>query len=480
MQRNKQISVKSLKLDLKNFRALPQTNEIEAIRSLYSAAPDWYEALLVAIAEEGYLSLEEIGVLKEGNQKIVLEGNRRVSIFKILLGIIPLRKLNIPFKASTIEKIESITEEWKLQNSKIPCMVFEDAEEPLLRRIVRRTHGNDDLAGRKPWESISKARESRDVQKIPVPELDLLERILEVGHHHNEENAKKWRSNFKFTVFYEVIRKFCTNWKISLSDLRDRYATNDLPAPTMDVLERVVADIGNGLIAYKQIRQTSFYEGYDLSPLPTVPGSALIGHDPKPTESHALNNEKGNSSTAQSANTKELQGGQPQEKKTLSTTSSPTSTHSRTILPGTIRHSAGLIKEINPTGFKSKDKLAVILREMQKVNNDETPNAFGILMRTLIDLSVTEFCETNQLKLKKDILIEKIKTAHAYILNMSSNRAATERELTTAFNALMDPTSAVSTALLNVITHRRNALATPGSLRIGFANIMPFLHALGL
>lgn len=114
------------------------------------------------IAENGYLSLEEIGILEENGKKIVLEGNRRVSVFKILLGYVPIEKLNVKLSRKAQETIESITAEWKQENSKIPCQIFSSEDAPRLRHIIRRTHGVDEKAGRYTWASISKARESRD------------------------------------------------------------------------------------------------------------------------------------------------------------------------------------------------------------------------------------------------------------------------------------------------------------------------------
>ena len=60
------LSVKQLKLDLNNFRTVPQKNEISAVHAMISINPDWFWALMESLLADGYHPTENIIVLKSG------------------------------------------------------------------------------------------------------------------------------------------------------------------------------------------------------------------------------------------------------------------------------------------------------------------------------------------------------------------------------------------------------------------------------
>ena len=476
MPKQKKLSVKSLKLDLTNFRALPQANEIEEIRILYYSAPEWFEGLLFSIAKEGYSSLESIGVLEKNGKYIVLEGNRRVSIFKLLLGVYSYNRLAIKMSKRAQEVIESISSQWRTENSKVPCIVFNDGEEEILREIVRRTHGIDNKAARKTWESISKARESRDQQGNSEPELDLIEAILKKGAHHSEEQAKAWLSNIKFSLFQEIARELSKRIKISVEDIRDRYAANDLNAHTIDALERIVAQIGQKKLKFSDIRKGNrdFYFNLHLQEENITPGYQFIEQTSGGNSSSEPPTEVAKTTTQPAHEQGGTAGPTPKSP-------APVKRKDTSPLPGTIRHCEQLIGSLSFASFpKSKDKLKVLQKEMKIVNTDDTPNALASLFRSLLDLTFTEYCEINKLQPKKDNLLSKIKIAHDHILNSTADRVNTERDLTQPLTALIDQYSCISTAALNVIIHRKGSVASPGDLRLGIYRVIPLLRAIGM
>ena len=82
-----QIEVSKLKLDLKNFRTVPQKKEADAIKAMISIKPDRFFAVMESIIEDGYLPTENIIVLKDGTDNIVKEGNRRIAALKLIHGL---------------------------------------------------------------------------------------------------------------------------------------------------------------------------------------------------------------------------------------------------------------------------------------------------------------------------------------------------------------------------------------------------------
>ena len=63
MPTTSQLEVSKLKLDLKNFRTVPQKKEIDAIKAMISIKPDRFFAVMESIIEDGYLPTENIIVL---------------------------------------------------------------------------------------------------------------------------------------------------------------------------------------------------------------------------------------------------------------------------------------------------------------------------------------------------------------------------------------------------------------------------------
>ena len=73
--------VADLRLDLRNFRTVPQKSELAAVRAVVSANPDWFWALTESLLDDGYLPTENILVLENGTPGsglVVKEGNRRI------------------------------------------------------------------------------------------------------------------------------------------------------------------------------------------------------------------------------------------------------------------------------------------------------------------------------------------------------------------------------------------------------------------
>ena len=121
-----QIEVSNLKLDLKNFRTVPQKKEADAIKAMISIKPDRFFAVMESIIEDGYLPTENIIVLKDGTDNIVKEGNRRVAALKLIHGLYKLSDFGLP--TSIIDSINNIDPKWKTENLKVPCTIFSAKE----------------------------------------------------------------------------------------------------------------------------------------------------------------------------------------------------------------------------------------------------------------------------------------------------------------------------------------------------------------
>ena len=63
MSKNAELEVKKLSLDLKNFRTVPQKNELMAIKAMISISPDRFFAVMESIIDLGYTPTENIIIL---------------------------------------------------------------------------------------------------------------------------------------------------------------------------------------------------------------------------------------------------------------------------------------------------------------------------------------------------------------------------------------------------------------------------------
>jgi hypothetical protein len=174
------LQVKQLRLDLTNFRTVPQADETHALHALVSIDPDHFWGIADSLLEYGYLATENIVVLKasaDDKQPIVKEGNRRIGALKLILGLLTLKDLDIP--SSIQDKINAkATSDWEKINSDVPRLIYESNEAEAADRVVARTHGYAELAGRLKWNAVARARHNRDKNGAKEPMLDLLEKYL--------------------------------------------------------------------------------------------------------------------------------------------------------------------------------------------------------------------------------------------------------------------------------------------------------------
>ncbi|RJQ48515.1 MAG: hypothetical protein C4528_02535 [Gammaproteobacteria bacterium] len=182
MPTTKLLPIKQLKLDLSNFRTVPQSSETNAIHAMISINPDWFWALTESLLEDGYHPTENIIVLKDGKKKqdlMVKEGNRRIGALKLIFGYISRSQFALPSHIE--EKIAGVSKEWKAANQNVPCAIYGPAEAKFVDKIVTLTHGKGEKAGRDKWNAVARARHNRDKLAASEPALDLLEKYLEKG-----------------------------------------------------------------------------------------------------------------------------------------------------------------------------------------------------------------------------------------------------------------------------------------------------------
>ncbi len=89
MPSNARVMVKDIALDLSNPRTIPQADENSALETMVSINPSKFWGLMESIINDGYLPTENIVLVKNKKGHLsVKEGNRRIAVLKIALGLL--------------------------------------------------------------------------------------------------------------------------------------------------------------------------------------------------------------------------------------------------------------------------------------------------------------------------------------------------------------------------------------------------------
>src|SRR5258708_31568632 len=117
MPKNSSTDIRDLTLDLRKFRSVAQTKEVQAIQAMISVSLDRFWALAESLLDDGYLPTENIIVSKSAGTDALLtvrEGNRRVAALKLIHGLLPKGGISVPPEIA--KRIKLVTDEWKASN----------------------------------------------------------------------------------------------------------------------------------------------------------------------------------------------------------------------------------------------------------------------------------------------------------------------------------------------------------------------------
>lgn len=470
-----QIEVSKLKLDLKNFRTVPQKKEADAIKAMISIKPDRFFAVMESIIEDGYLLTENIIVLKDKTDNIVKEGNRRIAALKLIHGLYKLSDFGLP--ASIIDSISKIDAKWKTENLKVPCTVFSEKEADKVDRVVTLAHGKGEKASRDPWNSVARARHNRDVKSVHEHGLDLLEKYLKHGGNINNQQKERWGGEYPLTVLDEALRKtFARLGFASVADLVKNYPQNkNLPE-----LENILLDIGLEQIKFETLRnsQLDFPTNYGIPPIvvPPVTPSATTGQ-PNTTTPNSTN------TNTNSPNTKNPTATNPTT--TSTTTPNPTTTSSPTtpkaVAVNDPKHVANLLKKFAPRGA-NRQKVVTLRDELKKLKIADNPIAFCFILRSMFEISGKAYSTDHGLSMTKSggkdkTLVEVLRGITAHLTNNNSNTQMV-KVFHGAMTELGKPDGLLSVTSMNNLVHSPVFTISPTDLCTVFSNIYPLLEAM--
>ena len=350
------LNVQDLKLDLRNFRTVPQPNESGAITALVSINPDWFWALTESILADGYHPTENILVLATGKGVMeVKEGNRRIAALKLVHGYARPSQVIIPSNIQA--SIDNLSETWKNTNRLVPCAVYQPSEAAAVDRIVTLTHGKGEKAGRDPWGAVPRARHNRDQNSASEPGLDLLEKYLKSGLNITPAQKQRWAGEYSLSVLDEAIKRIAPRMGLgSARELADKYPK----IKYRDALEQILHDIGSELLGFEQVRTADF--------------AVTLGIPAPANQSTASGSASSSTQTQGASGT------------TQSTAQTKASGKRRAVGVNDPQAVSRALKKFKPVG-NNREKVVTLLAEAKTLNVAKHPHAFCFVLRSMFELS---------------------------------------------------------------------------------------------
>ncbi len=366
---------------------------------MISIKQDRFYAVMESIIDDGYLPTENIIVLNEGNKLIVREGNRRIAALKLIHGIYKIDDFAIT--NSIKSRIQNLDSQWKSENKKVPCSIYEVKEADKVEKIVALSHAKGEKASRDPWSSVARARYDRDTKKAIVPALDILEKYIVDGKNLTGMQKDRWAGEFPLTVLDEAIRKIYPRFNVASTN---ELATNYPKITQLTEFEEIIRDIGIEQLETREIRNTDnghdFALRYSIKPIPP----ATTQSSQNTAQSNNTNSNTANTSTSgatTSANNpgnfsgnaaQPSQGAQQNTATPNAAANTATQTSTKSYAINDPKHVMALLKKFNPKG-NDRQKVVSLRDELKKIKIADTPLAFCLLVRSIFEISAKVFAK---------------------------------------------------------------------------------------
>jgi hypothetical protein len=462
MPTTKPVSVKELKLDLNNFRTVPQSKETDAVHTMISIAPDRFWALAESLLDGGYLPTENIIVLKSGDDLVVKEGNRRIGALKLILGYIKSHAIIIPENID--EKIKAITADWKSENEKVPCAIYDAKETEVVDKIVTLAHGKGDKASRDKWESVATARHNREKNKASEPALDLLEKYLLDGKNLTPHQKERWSGAYYLTVLKEAMNRIAP--RLGFNSTRELVENYPAKIKYRMALDNILRDIGIETLGFKEIRDSlvDFQANYGI-PAPTPPPAPALPPPVNPTTPISPA-----TSTGLNVNVPVMPT-IPKQPIAVSTNNPK----------NVIRE----LKKFYPRG-SGRSKVVTLLDEARKLKLDKHPHAFCFLLRSMFEISAKAYCNDHTAaggpsSTKADgndrALVDVLRDIHTHLTKNKTDKLMI-KELHGAMAELATQDGILSVTSLNQLVHNPKFTVDETHISSLFGNIFPLLQAM--
>lgn len=483
MPKTTTVSVQDLVIDLKNFRTVEQSDEIQAIQAMISIGADEFWALTESLLDDGYLPTENIIVLETDTTPrnlLVKEGNRRVAALKIIHGYLPITGFSIPDGIS--KKISGISTNWKSENKQVPCAIYPPTKAVIVDKIVTMTHGKSEKAGRHNWSTVARARHNRDHNKVPENALDLLEKFLLHAENLSKLQMKLWAGKYPLSVLMEAIGRLAPIFGAKNgADLSKTYPSIN----NKSALDDILRDIGVEIITFPTLRsQKEYWKNY----LPT-------SEVPAPTAApQSTGNETNLTSAPTSSNNNVAQpqsnsnpANQPLANSASSTAqpSTPKPKATAAVAINDPRAVKRILKKFAPKG-NNRQKIVTLRDEATKLDLIDNPIAFCFLLRSMLEISAKAYCDDHKSNAGPSYMKQNgsYNTLEDVLRDITKHLTNNHKDLEKvkilhgAMTELAKKDNILSVTSMNQLVHNPTFSIVSSDIPTIFGNIFPLLEAM--
>ncbi|MET7618808.1 hypothetical protein [Streptomyces sp. NPDC005408] len=375
-------SVTDLSLDYQNPRHdMPTPTTREAIAALLQKDPEKLARLAQDIAEQGLNPTELPIVVHEEGKIVVIEGNRRLATLKALADPSLVDDPRIRQQMGIIARRHSIPRAMR-------CVVAESREKANHWITLRHT-GEAEGVGVVPWTSEQKIRFAQKEN----PTARALRFIEQVSEWYSTDNDLLQDIATVRTTRLTTLARLLSDPKVRNSlgfDFRNSGILADYDPEIMhSSVRKLFSDLATHLSVthVKSKEQRTDYIG------------AIKDHLPQPSE--RLPQPRHTSPKNQNSNRGDVQD-QKEAAPRPSTSPASTPQKDKRVFQNVI------LRNVSP-------RTAKVLNEAKKIVIEDSPNVAAIMIRAVIDITVTEAAERQGWRRRQDKLRERIGVALRHI-----------------------------------------------------------------
>ena len=448
------LSIDELLMDLDNPRLGSTSSQSEALASIVRLNPGYFQNLMGSIRDDGLDPGDSLYVVRseDGQDFVVLEGNRRLSALKVLSNPDILAGTDLPEATKKLLVREASGFE-QSEVEPIRCVRFDDREEA--SDWIRRRHtGVAGGEGRITWKPLEIQRFSGDYTTIDV--IDFVGRNVDYSKAEWEK-AQSALGGAKSTNLTRLLESAAGQMhlgiKVETEPSRKIPLLGVEPKWALQVLKRIIDDIVKGEVNSRRLNTATDIEKYFTNLPPELqPGPNTTAASPKAFKDIDLSGNNAKPS-----------------KPTPAIKTRPAPRTRKTLAP-----------KKHPFDAGKSTKLGMLLREAGTLDTGKFPLSCAFVLRAIVELAVNDYLDANLLSRGRKGSVREFdltKKADDVLKHIVASGTGSSNDLRAFRNYLLDKRSACSIQSLNGFVHNPYQLPTADALRAGWESVIPVLIA---
>lgn len=453
MTEHVELTIDDLILDLRNPRLGSTSSQSDALASIVGLSPGHFRNLMESIRDDGLDPGDSLYVIPsdDGEDSVVLEGNRRVSALKVLNNPDILAGTDLPESTKKLLVREAIGFE-RSKVEPIRCVRFDSREEA--NDWIRRRHtGVAGGEGRITWKPLEIQRFSSDYTTIDV--IDFIGRNAgySKGEWEKAESALRGGKSTNITRLMEsAVAQAHLGITVQAEPSRKTPVLGVEPDWAVQVLKRVVDDILRNKVNSRTLNTATDIEKYFANlPSELQPGPERAAATPTAFRDISLPGSQA----------------KPSQKPPLKTRSAP-------------RTRKTLAPKKHPFDTTKSTKLGMLLKEAGTLDVGKFPLSCAFVLRAVVELTVNDYMDDNSLPRRQkgsQAEFDLKRKADDVLKHIVSSGAFSSTDVRAFRRNLLDKKSACSIQALNGFVHGPYDLPTADALRAGWESAVPVLIA---